>query len=638
MSTEQSLLRSWQAELAGIETYIRISLYGSLSPAAVRRVEADAVAIADDLLTRSGFDPDDLAFAGGIWQPPALVAEARAPEEHTDELLTAMVASATTPAETPAVPEAVAAASREPFAEEGEPSNPWVTYDEVPTQSSPDDFAEAEGEWAQFDDEQPTHSGASSGPPLAQLGPASATPDLTPTFRSEAASDAGKPPPSYLIEEDERDAFVSEDEDEDELQDEDQVTGVFLRGSPTASAVPAALRTGEPAKPAPPPKPTADEAATPVPARTRTPTPSRAPAVQAAEPTRRSAEVQEFELMDDIELGGPLTEDDDDEASDGEVVQKRRASVAIATSRGPKAAVKAPSPEVPATRAASVRASVPAVPRGSTAGLYGGASVPTIRDSGDPRPKAAAIQINAATGSSKVIGLEEEEEPLEIGSAEDYGEDEPSGDTNLEGGFRVNLQEYEEGDPAEEELLEAAEDEDEDEEEPEPTVPIRTPAPVATGPTAAQINEMLLQARTAEEGGQLDDGIALYADVIDADAENIDARVGRGRLYLDRGDFARAMSDFMVAEEIGPKHPEPQIAIGDLHFARKDYRKAIEYFDLALSLAPKSAKAYCRRGISHYWRKAYPQALTDLTTAQKLDPETANIGTYITMVRKKMKK
>jgi tetratricopeptide (TPR) repeat protein len=133
-------------------------------------------------------------------------------------------------------------------------------------------------------------------------------------------------------------------------------------------------------------------------------------------------------------------------------------------------------------------------------------------------------------------------------------------------------------------------------------------------------------------------GVDLFSDVIDADPDNVAAHVGRGRLFLDLGDYTRAMSDFMVGEEIDESSPEPQVAIGDLYFARKDYRKAIDYFNDALALSPNHAMAVCRRGISHYYRKNYPEALADLRKAESIDEDIPNIGTYITMAKKKSRK
>ncbi|MEQ1570560.1 MAG: tetratricopeptide repeat protein, partial [Myxococcota bacterium] len=277
----------------------------------------------------------------------------------------------------------------------------------------------------------------------------------------------------------------------------------------------------------------------------------------------------------------------------------------------------APKPQPPASAAP---------PSGRvTAGLYGGSSVPTIRESDEPRPRAAAVQLNASGSGGRVLGAEEEDEPIEVGAA-DF-------ETDLDapgGGFSVKLQQFAE--------LEDDDDEDASEISAEDLEVIR-PNPVAAAPpTAEEIRQMVLRAQNATASGQLQNAADLYSDVVDADPDNVPAHVARGRLYLDLGDYSRAMSDFMVAEDIAPNDPEPQVAIGDLYFARKDYAKAIEYFDDALRFSPNHPMAHCRRGISHYYRKNYREAVDDLLRAERLDPDIPNIQTYVAMAKKKVKR
>jgi tetratricopeptide (TPR) repeat protein len=270
-------------------------------------------------------------------------------------------------------------------------------------------------------------------------------------------------------------------------------------------------------------------------------------------------------------------------------------------------------------------------PAAVTAGLYGSPAVPTIREGTEARPPAAAIQINQAAGTGKVMALEEDIAPIEIGDVGDYGEDEDEYEYEDDdededgGGFRIAAQEYDEEE----------EEEEDDEEEEEPPMPqIDEPEPDYSGET----KRLFEAAKAASENGDMQEGTDLFSDVIDLDPDHMEAHVGRGRLYLDLGDYTRAMSDFMVAEEIEPDDPEPQIAIGDLYFARKDYRKAITYFNAALAMEPNHAMAFCRRGISHYYRRNYPQAMQDLVRAKKLDGGIPNIDTYIGMAKKKAKR
>ena len=255
-------------------------------------------------------------------------------------------------------------------------------------------------------------------------------------------------------------------------------------------------------------------------------------------------------------------------------------------------------------------------PRVQTRGRFADSpSVPTIRDGTSPRPRAAAVQIGAEGEASVVEG--DEEMLIELGEA-DYEED------SSPGGFSINVEEYEEYDPADDEDSEVVE-----------AAPPTPPPPEPVGPTPEEVAFLLEKALSAVGAGDMDAGVNLFSDVLDADPDNVEAHIGRGRIYLDFGDYARAMSDFTVAEELAADSPEPQIAIGDLYFARKEYRKAIDYFNAALDVSPEHAMAHCRRGISHYYRRNYTQALEDLSHAQKLDAAIPNIKTYISMAKKK---
>ncbi len=346
----------------------------------------------------------------------------------------------------------------------------------------------------------------------------------------------------------------------------------------------------------------------------------------------------EIDLDDDEAESNPIPDDEETFIADLADIEKMKAKMAGAKPKKagtPQVAVSAPR----AAATPRVQAGGPAKKGGVTAGLYGNPSVPTIRDRNDPKPAAAAVQIgdaqdkahNGAGGGS----LLEEEEVLELGSSEDYGEEEYADDSDG-GGLSLDVQEYEEEEYEDDLEIEEISDDDLELEELEPDdVALE---PIDDGPSEAELAALVQKAENAVEEGDMEAGINYYSDVLDSDPENAEAHVSRGRLYLDYGDYSRAMSDFMYAETLEPENPEPQIAVGDLHFARKDYNRAIDYFNEALKMAPNHAMAFCRRGISHYYRKNYQQALDDLTRAQKIDDDIPNIRTYIAMAKKKTKR
>jgi len=254
------------------------------------------------------------------------------------------------------------------------------------------------------------------------------------------------------------------------------------------------------------------------------------------------------------------------------------------------------------------------------------AAIPTIRDETTPKPRAAAIQLGTEGESAQMLGDEDENEPIELGGVED----EDLLDHDSVDGFSLELEEAwdeeweeEEEEEEEEDLIELGED----------ALELIDDEPQGYAPE--EVEELLARAARAAKQGNIEAGVNFYSDVLDSDPDHVSAYIGRGRLYLDVGDYSRAMSDFTVAEDLAPKSPEPQVAVGDLYFARKDYRKAIEYFDAALGIEPDHAMAFCRRGISHYYRRNYKQALEDLNAAVKLDRDIPNIKTFVSMAKKK---
>ena len=153
-----------------------------------------------------------------------------------------------------------------------------------------------------------------------------------------------------------------------------------------------------------------------------------------------------------------------------------------------------------------------------------------------------------------------------------------------------------------------------------------------------RIAQLLDEAIIAAGRSDLAKAIQAYTDVVDLRHDRGDAYIGRGRAYLELGDYSSAMSDFQRAEDLQPDRPDSHVAMGDLYFARKEYRRAIEFYDQAVELDGSHAMARCRRGISHYYRKNYRQAFQDLQRAYSLDPEIPNIRKYVQMAVKKMER
>jgi Flp pilus assembly protein TadD len=153
-----------------------------------------------------------------------------------------------------------------------------------------------------------------------------------------------------------------------------------------------------------------------------------------------------------------------------------------------------------------------------------------------------------------------------------------------------------------------------------------------------RVAQLMDDAVVSAARGDLVKAIQAFTDVLDLRHDRSDAHIGRGRCYLELGDYSSAMSDFQRAEDLHPDRPDPHVAMGDLYFARKEYRRAIEFYDQAVELDGSHAMARCRRGISYYYRKNFRQAFQDLQRAYSLDPEIPNIRKYVQMAVKNMER
>jgi tetratricopeptide (TPR) repeat protein len=242
-----------------------------------------------------------------------------------------------------------------------------------------------------------------------------------------------------------------------------------------------------------------------------------------------------------------------------------------------------------------------------------------------PHAPAAAIQLHH-DGTATLVGIDEPDEPssiaaIELGDAEDYGETVEEGeDEVLEGVLGLGVVAYAD---------------DDEEQTPISQVEHAPRPPGAPTLTIDEIEGLFQAARDAAERDMVD-GALLYSDVLDASPKHGRALLARGRLYLDLGDYARAISDFLKAESCTGLGADVPAALGDLFYARKDYRKAISYFDAAIEANPKHAWSYYRRGMSRYNRKSYGPAVEDLEKARTLDRSLPSVETYIQRAKKRL--
>lgn len=152
-------------------------------------------------------------------------------------------------------------------------------------------------------------------------------------------------------------------------------------------------------------------------------------------------------------------------------------------------------------------------------------------------------------------------------------------------------------------------------------------------------------------------GMALlnFDEAIKQDAQKIIAYIRRGRLYSQRGDFARALADFDKAIQLETERndgieqsnvsskrekdpstadiqrdPRPwfenfrpgaaYIDRGRTYIQQDDYDRAIADFTKAIQLDPESASAYNHRGVAYASKLDFDSAIADFDKAIQFDP------------------
>jgi tetratricopeptide (TPR) repeat protein len=99
------------------------------------------------------------------------------------------------------------------------------------------------------------------------------------------------------------------------------------------------------------------------------------------------------------------------------------------------------------------------------------------------------------------------------------------------------------------------------------------------------------------------------------------AYFNRGRAYLDRGDYVKALEDINKSLTIKPEQPLAYYNRGIIFDRLGDFRNAIEDYTKSSDLDPEFEKAYYNRGKVFEQLGEYPKALRDFHATIELDPQ-----------------
>ena len=98
-----------------------------------------------------------------------------------------------------------------------------------------------------------------------------------------------------------------------------------------------------------------------------------------------------------------------------------------------------------------------------------------------------------------------------------------------------------------------------------------------------------------------------------------------GLAYLNKKEYAKAISDFTKAIEINPNYTSAYYNRGLGYASLKDYTEAISDFTKAIEIEPDNIELYCNRGLVYSRQNNLVQAISDFTKAIEIAPNDAKV-------------
>ena len=150
------------------------------------------------------------------------------------------------------------------------------------------------------------------------------------------------------------------------------------------------------------------------------------------------------------------------------------------------------------------------------------------------------------------------------------------------------------------------------------------------------IAELLRRAVTVHQEGRLDDAGALYAEILAADPDHVDALYYAGQAALQSGTPADARDLFARLAEADPKFAEGHYYLASAHLALSETEPAMSALDRALELKPDFAEALLELGNCLQALGRLDDAATSYRRAAALKPDLVGALSNLGIVLRKL--
>lgn len=140
-----------------------------------------------------------------------------------------------------------------------------------------------------------------------------------------------------------------------------------------------------------------------------------------------------------------------------------------------------------------------------------------------------------------------------------------------------------------------------------------------------KINQNFLAAylnrgRAYVDKGEYDKALFDLSKVLKIDPTYENAYYHLGRAYVEKGEYDRAISEFNKLQSIHPHYANVYSLRGNAYRAKKEYAKAVSDYNQALKIRADFIEVYLDRGITYRLQGEIDKAISDYNYILQLDP------------------
>lgn len=148
---------------------------------------------------------------------------------------------------------------------------------------------------------------------------------------------------------------------------------------------------------------------------------------------------------------------------------------------------------------------------------------------------------------------------------------------------------------------------------------------LAENTKADPIGDLYRAGEKAYRSGDHSTAINLFTQVIDHDADHINAYLQRGFCHTLQKDYEKAVVDFTAVIDRKPDHAWAYTSRGSAYAKLEQHQLAMADFDHVIAIDPKNEEAYNNRGWSRKATGDAPGACKDWKTSQRMGNAEAKI-------------